>query len=534
MKTAPARLTRRDFIGRVARFGGAAALGAMFALDLMAREDGGRPKLEGRAPAKKRRVIVLGAGQAGLATAYELGLLGYECTVLEARLRPGGRCWTVRRGTAETELGGEKQVCAFDDGLFLNAGPMRIPHHHESTLAYCREFAIPLVVFPNVNEAAYVHRTGQPKLRFREVRSDWRGYAAELLAKTIQQAKLDAPLTRDDRERIVEYLREEGRLNADLAYRGGIGTVSRLTADPDDPRGYTVKPGAGDAEPVVTQPLDLEALIKAGYPSALEHGRAYNFQSTMLTPAGGMDRIAYGFAERLGNAIKFGAQVREVRRTTDGGVNVRYAAGGEVREIAGDFCVCALPPALAGRLATDFSKPALAALALATPGASGKIGLQFKRRFWEQDDDIYGGLSLTDQPITQIGYPFDGYATKGKGVLLGYYHFGNSAHELDDQPLRERERRALEQGARIHPQYPAEFENSFSVAWQKIPHNEMPWTDWTGGEESWALAQRVLGEGEGPFFFAGDWLSHYNGWQNGAFASAHRACRALHARALKA
>src|SRR5262245_7944867 len=130
MKRPPAGLTRREFIWRVSRYGSAAALGAMFALDLMAREDSGRPKLEGRAPAKKRRVIILGAGQAGLSAADELGQIGYACTVLEARARPGGRCWTVRGGAEETELGGERQVCRFDDGLFLNAGPMRIPHHH--------------------------------------------------------------------------------------------------------------------------------------------------------------------------------------------------------------------------------------------------------------------------------------------------------------------------------------------------------------------------------------------------------------------
>src|SRR5258708_596562 len=103
----PPGLTRREFLWRVSRLGGAAVMGSMFALDLLGRDDdGGRPRLEGRAPARKRRVIILGAGQAGLATAYELGAIGYECTVLEARARPGGRCWTIRGGTEETEIDG--------------------------------------------------------------------------------------------------------------------------------------------------------------------------------------------------------------------------------------------------------------------------------------------------------------------------------------------------------------------------------------------------------------------------------------------
>lgn len=52
-------------------------------------------------------------------------------------------------------------------------------------------------------------------------------------------------------------------------------------------------------------------------------------------------------------------------------------------------------------------------------GASVKSGLQFKRRFWEQDDGIYGGISFTNQPNALIGYPNFNFFSKGKGVLQG-------------------------------------------------------------------------------------------------------------------
>ena len=531
----PGPLTRREFIWRVARHGGATALGAMFALDLLARDDrGGRPQLEGRAPERRRRVIILGAGMAGLSTAYELGALGYECTVLEARQRPGGRCWTIRAGTEETEIGGERQVCRFDDGLFFNAGPMRIAHHHASTLAYCREFGIPLVAFPNINEAAFVHRDGFPRLRFREVRADWRGHTAELLAKSIQQGQLNGPLTNADRERVIEYLRAEGRLDAKLIYPRGR-EVSNAHFDPESPRGFTIDPGASDQPGTPPKPLELEAVLKAGYPSALSLGQIYDQQPTMLTPAGGMDRVAFGFAQKLGTAIRYAAQVREVRRSGEG-VRIVFAAGAasgvsaEAREITGDFCVCTIPPHLLARLPADFSAATAAALRLAPPGAAGKIGLQFKRRFWEEDDAIFGGLSLSDQPIEHIGYPFDGFGTRGKGIVMGYYHFGAAKAQLDDLPFAERERRALAQGAKLHPQYSAEFENSFSIGWHRIPHSEMPWIDWWG-DARLVEVQRVLGGADGPFYFAGDWLSNLNGWQAGAFVEANRVCRQLHARA---
>lgn len=527
---AASALTRRDFLWRVARYGGGAVLGSLFALDLFARDDsGGRPQLAGRAPAKKKRVIVLGGGVAGLATAYELGLIGYDCTVLEARSRPGGRNWTIRAGTEETELGGEKQVCRFDAGLFINGGPMRIAHHHATTLAYCREFGIPLVVFPNTNEAAYLYREGFPRVRLREVRSDWRGYTAELLAKVVRQGQLDTALSADDRERLIEYLRSEGRLDSALIYPRHPDATSEGD-EAGNARGYAASPATGDIPLQPSQPLDLELLVKSGYVRNI--GRQdFNQEATMLTPAGGMDRIAYAFAEKLGRSLVTGAVVTEARRTADGGVRVVYTDRHQHdahRELTADFCVCTLPPTYLAKLPADFSPETKAALGLARPSAAGKIGLQFKRRFWEEDDGIYGGISSTSLPISQIGYPFDGYGSRGKGVVLGYYNFGHS--EFDALAPAERERRALDYGAKIHPQYPAEFENSFSVAWSRIPYNEMSWTGWSG-DGDFDRMQRALADADGPFYFAGDWLSHFNAWQAGAFVAAHRTCHQLHTRA---
>ncbi|MBO9641233.1 MAG: FAD-dependent oxidoreductase, partial [Siphonobacter aquaeclarae] len=102
-----------------------------------------------------KKIIILGAGLAGMSAAYELGKLGYDCTLLEARDRTGGRIWTVRKGTSETEIGGEKQVCQFDEGYYLNAGAARIPHHHHLTVQYCRELKVPVEIFGNLNEAGY-------------------------------------------------------------------------------------------------------------------------------------------------------------------------------------------------------------------------------------------------------------------------------------------------------------------------------------------------------------------------------------------
>ena len=81
-----------------------------------------------RGPAKK--ILILGAGMAGLAAGYELSQLGHDITILEARTRPGGRVHTLRE--------------PFADGLYAEEGAARIPENHDLTLKYVKLFELPL------------------------------------------------------------------------------------------------------------------------------------------------------------------------------------------------------------------------------------------------------------------------------------------------------------------------------------------------------------------------------------------------------
>ncbi len=65
-----------------------------------------------------------------MCSAYELGKVGYDCQILEARDRSGGRCWTLRGGDSFTEIDGQTQTVQFDSDLYFNTGPARIPYHH--------------------------------------------------------------------------------------------------------------------------------------------------------------------------------------------------------------------------------------------------------------------------------------------------------------------------------------------------------------------------------------------------------------------
>ena len=217
--------------------------------------------------------------------------------------------------------------------------------------------------------------------------------------------------------------------------------------------------------------------------------------------------------------------MRRVSPAAGGGVRVvvaDLAAGGSgdenTREVAGDYCVCTIPLSVLRGIPADFSTPVREAVNAVPYMPAGKIGLQFKRRFWEEDDRIYGGISWTDQNITQILYPNHDYLGGDGGLVIGYYHFERDAEEVGNLSPAEREAHALAQGAKLHPQYPAEFENSFSVAWQRVPYSLGGWAVWS--EEARAKYYPVLNQPDGPFLLAGEHLTYLGGWMAGAFESA--------------
>ena len=255
---ASAGLTRRELLSRVGTAGGyGAAYLVMQSLDLLAPAQAyeGPPELSGDG-GKNVSVVILGAGLAGMTAAYELGRAGYRCTILEARHRAGGRNWTLRQGDSVEELGQPSQPCQFDEGLYFNPGPARIPGHHRALLSYCKQFGVPLEVFVNTNRNAFFHDQrgfdGQP-IQSRRVHHDSAGHIAELLAKAINKNALDDELSTQDKGRVLGFLRGFGDLDHNLAYRGS----SRA--------GYSTPPGAGQTAGVVREPLDFSALLDSTF-----------------------------------------------------------------------------------------------------------------------------------------------------------------------------------------------------------------------------------------------------------------------------
>ncbi|MDH2427663.1 FAD-dependent oxidoreductase [Sphaerisporangium sp. TRM90804] len=473
----------------------------------------------GGAPAT---VLVLGAGVTGLAVAYELGKAGYDCTLLEARDRVGGRTLTLRGGDTVTELGapgagatpsaaaGETQRVTFGDGTYFNAGPARIAQWMV-TLDYCRELGVPLEVFVNSNANAYVYTSGT-RTRLRTARADAHGYISELLAKATDAGALDARLTGDDKALLLDFLSDFGDIGAAHSYTGG------------ERRGFRVDPGVAPGTELGPPPA-LSDVLGLGLGRMLTMDAGYEQANPMFQPVGGMDAIVTALVGKVGaGRVRTGTRVTGI---TDrpGGVEVAIEGGAPLKA---DYCVATLPPHLMARIPGNLGAGVTAALATPIPMSAGKLGLEYGTRWWEIEDRLYGGATETDLDVGHIWYPSYGYHTQ-RGLIVGYYNTGPPAERYDVMSHRERVRRAVALGGEVHgARYGEEVVASASVAWRRQPHIEGAWVRWPS-MEAFSVLQRPAGR----VYFAGDWLTHLIAWQAGAFESARKVVTELHHRVLK-
>jgi monoamine oxidase len=521
--------TRRQILTRIGVAAGSVAMyQAMTRLGHAKGTDfAGPPALTGAKPGTT--VLVLGAGLAGMLAAYELRRAGYSVRILEYQNRSGGRNYTLRGGDTLTELGGYTQKVGFSAGNYINPGPWRIPYHHQAILHYCKQFGVALEPFIEVNHNAYLHSSnafnGAP-VRYREILGDFTGYTAELLAKAINQRALDDPITEDEKHDLLKSLTMWGMLDKNYAYTPELASERRGFAKP---RG-----GGPDGKPTYSQPWPRAEVMKSGFAGFLAFNMLNDFQTTMFQPVGGMDMIGKGFARQVGDLVTHNVKVTAIHQN-ESGVTVTYKdnnAGGATTRVMADYCVCTIPLPVLSQLDVQVS-PAMQAAIEAVPYASSiKIGLEFKRRFWEQDEQIYGGITFTDLPISVMSYPSHGYFSDGPAVLLGGYMFGAPAYDFAGMEPEERVRRAVEQGARIHKQYPAEFSNGVGVAWSRMPWTLGCCSMWS--EEARRTHYKALTTMENRIVLAGEHASYIGCWQEGALLSSLSAITQLHQRAVGA
>jgi monoamine oxidase len=446
------------------------------------------------------KIAVLGAGIAGLVAAVELRRAGHEVTVLEAQSRVGGRILTLREG--------------FSDGVYAEAGAMRIPGRHQLVMAYVKRLGLDLRPFNSHNDRAWAffHRH---RLRLGEALDENVGYGFKLSAEEQRvpfQEMWDRTL-----EPIQDAMREESTVAWEvIQQRLQRVSLREFLRDLGWSEGAIEKYGlfAG-----------FETLLHA---SACEFIREFvaDLRSATYAIRGGMDLLPRGLADELGNDIRYGQMITALDQTDDQVIIHTRGLGGQ-KIVKADYAVCTLPLSVLRHIEVlkPFSYGKQQAIRNIHYEAATKIFFECSRRFWETDDNIFGGSSVTDLAIRNVYYPEHNRRT-GRGVLLASYSHGQDAHRWGALSEHERLVQALENVAEIHPQVTQYVESGRSVVWNQDEFAGGAYAFFQPNQER-ELHAHILAA-EGRYHFAGEHASLQHRWIQGSVESALRASVAIH------
>jgi monoamine oxidase len=244
--------------------------------------------------------------------------------------------------------------------------------------------------------------------------------------------------------------------------------------------------------------------------------------------AGGMDLLPRAFYEHLKPYVRFGAEVTSIDQSPDD-VTVHFKGPAGRESIKGDYAICAIPFSVLRDieiLGTGFSREKQKAIRELNYNASAKILFQTRHRFWECEDDIVGGTTVTDLPIRRICYPSFSDPNDERGTLLASYTWGQDALRWGAMGAEDMIEQALEDVAQIHPSITKEFEVGAVQDWYGDP--------WARGafalfepEQQTRLQQHIVAP-EGRIHFAGEHTSLYHAWIQGALESGIRAAKEIH------
>jgi len=450
---------------------------------------------------QRHRVIVVGAGLAGLTAAYELTRAGHEVLVIEAQERVGGRIQTLR--------------APFSDGLYAEAGGMRFPASHDLTMAYVRSFGLRTSPFTMGNPNCYVYMHGK-RMRQWEFARDPAALGFEV--HPTEQGLLPSQLWQRALAPIEERLAAEGE--------SAWGAIM-AEYDQDSLREFLQAKGWSEGA------IEMFGLF-SGYSGRMnasftdiirpEIGGSFD---DLVEIDGGSDLLPRAFLSELAQRIRFGARMVALEQSQDcATVHLRTLANRE--SVSGDYVIVTTPlPTLRHvEVLTPFSRAKQQAIREVHYDASTKVLLQCRRRFWEEDDGIVGGGSVADLAIRNLYYP-DHHRETGRGVLLASYTWAEDAQRWDSLEPRDRIEQAIEDVSRIHPQILREFEVGASKSWHDDPYAGGAFALFEPGQ--FTRLYEPMCAAEGRIHFAGEHASVYHRWIQGAIESGLRAATAVHA-----
>ena len=465
--------------------------------DYLSLLQNGLPRTE-----RPKKILIVGAGMAGLCAAYELLRAGHDPLVLEGKSRVGGRIETVRE--------------PFEEGLYAEAGAMRIPAAHTLTMHYVNHFGLGTSPFTMGNREAYYYLCGQ-RYRGHDVYADPGCLGYEVAEQ--ERGKTAAQLWNDALGPILALLNEKG----EDAWPEIIGEYDHYST-----REFLEESGWSEGAIEMFGLLEnQESRMNASFVELLLADVGGVFKN-MVQLDGGMDHLPRAFLPTLKDRIRFGANVVALDQS-DSGVTVHYQTPAGRTSVTGDYAILTVPFSVLRHVEVlqPFSRPKQRAIRQLRYDASAKIFMQCRRRFWEEDDGIVGGGTITDLAIRNLYYPEHGRET-GRGVLLASYTWSEDAQRWGSLAPSERYAQALENVAHIHPQIADEYEAGASKMWHDDPFACGAFALFDPGQTT--LLHEAIIAPEGRIHFAGEHASLTHRWIQGSIESALRAAKEIHER----
>jgi monoamine oxidase len=419
---------------------------------------------------KKPRVVVLGAGLAGLAAAYRLTKDNCDVVVLEARNRFGGR-------VLSHEIDPEKK-------LTVELGAEWVGNSHERIIALCKEFNLEL--FNNQFDTHLIYKNEYSPSGKWGYSDEWNATYEKLLAGFGKMS--DAEKRALDKTDWWRYLMNNGISERDLDLRE------------------------------LADSTDFGESIRhvSGYPAITEYAESSLKNEMDLKIRGGNSRLPHAMAERIGlDKIKLQHKVSAVKQENKS-ITVTCENGST---FVGDFVICTLPTFAMSKIQwlPDLPKDKVMALNALQYCRINKHAVLFNDRFWQDE-----AFDL----ITDSNAHYFYHATKSQpsqqGVLISY-SIGDKADVLARQNNEYRKRIIVDA---LRPGFGDVGENvvrQVNYYWGNDPHSMGAYAMY--GKDQWFTLQPILAAPHRRVFFAGEHIADWQGFMEGAVVTGEEAAK---------
>ena len=434
-------------------------------------------------------VVVLGAGLAGLRAAEVLRKAGRPVVVLEARSRPGGRVYTIRS--------------AFAEGLYAEAGAIRIPPQHDTVVQLAKDYGLNLVPFESFSGSALV-TMGDVTAK---IPDDLEKATATLALKPDENGLTQAALLK---RYVTDLPPDIGELKPSAEAYERWRSYDQVTW-PDWLRSRGASDGAVSLMTLGGDSRQLSALYVLRQFALLQNANQF------YKIHGGMDQLPRAMARSLGAIVRYNAAVVGIEQT-DGAVRLDYLERGRKKAVRARRVIVTVPFAALRSIdiRPAFSEAKARAIAELPYFPATRLLFQCRTSFWQQQG--FSGSARSDAPAEMWDCTYDLDATRG---ILGATVGGEIGRNISAMTRS----RAIAYGlgivGRTFPAVRTSFQTGSVYRWIRDAWAGGAFAVFHPGQMSTFMPE--IARPEGRVHFAGEHTSTWMGWMQGAIESGERA-----------